>query len=218
MRMPRTVLVLLAAVLVNANAGDYDEALRIRCGRLVYAGSKSSVCFADSFLKTARKQTNLDVETKLKPVRLDSAQLFDHPFCVFSGEGDFKLNERERENLRRYLKYGGFILSSPGCSDSKFNTAIRKELKITFPDNKLKKIKMSHPIFSTVNKITKLVEKKGKTVYLEGLEINGRLALVYSKEGLNHVAKAEGCCCCGGNEIRNPDKVNVNILTYSVLY
>jgi hypothetical protein len=53
---------------------------------------------------------------------------------------------------------------------------------------------------------------------LEGLEINGRLVLVYSKEGLNDVSHAEGCCCCGGNEISKPALVNVNIFTYAVVY
>jgi hypothetical protein len=26
-----------------------------------------------------------------------------------------------------------------------------------------------------------------------------------------------GCCCCGGNEIRNSQKVNANILAYALL-
>ena len=39
---------------------------------------------------------------------------------------------------------------------------------------------------------------------LEGLEIDGRIVLIYSPEGLNDTANAGGgCCCCGGNEIRN---------------
>jgi hypothetical protein len=37
-------------------------------------------------------------------------------------------------------------------------------------------------------------------------------------EGLNDVAHAKGCCCCGGNELRNPARVNVNVFTYAVLY
>ena len=27
-----------------------------------------------------------------------------------------------------------------------------------------------------------------------------------------------GCCCCGGNEIQDPAKINVNVFTYAVLY
>jgi len=42
--------------------------------------------------------------------------------------------------------------------------------------------------------------------------------LVYSKEGLNDVQYAQGCCCCGGNEIQDPAKINVNVFTYAVVY
>ena len=77
---------------------------------------------------------------------------------------------------------------------------------------------MTHPIFSMVNPIARLTDEHGKQVMLEGLELNGRLVLVYSKEGLNDVSHAEGCCCGGGNEISNPALVNVNIFTYAVVY
>jgi hypothetical protein len=53
---------------------------------------------------------------------------------------------------------------------------------------------------------------------VEGLEINGRLAFVYSKDGLNDVANAKGCCCCGGNMIMEAVAVNVNVFTYALLY
>jgi len=99
-----------------------------------------------------------------------------------------------------------------------WDKAFRKELKLCFPDLTLAKIPANHAIFSTVHSIPRLTEKHGKAVYLEGLELNGRLVLVYSKEGLNDVANAKGCCCCGGNEIADPAKVNVNIFTYAVLY
>ena len=52
---------------------------------------------------------------------------------------------------------------------------------------------------------------------LEGLEINGRLVMVYSKEGLNDVANAKGCCCCGGNEIARRPRER-ELFTYAVLY
>jgi len=53
---------------------------------------------------------------------------------------------------------------------------------------------------------------------LLGLEINGKIVLVFSPHGLNDTAHTKGCCCCGGNEISNAIKVNVNILTYALMY
>lgn len=190
----------------------------LQCGNLIYAGNQSSVCFADRFLTDVAAQTNLRVNRKFCPVRLDSEALFDYPFCVMSGNEDFTLSDKERKQLRKYLTQGGFLLASPGCSDQQWDKSFRREIKLTFPEYALKPIPMSHPIFSLVNHITRLTEKNGRQVMLDGLEINGRLVLVYSKEGLNDVAHAKGCCCCGGNEIRDPARVNVNVFTYAVLY
>ena len=190
----------------------------LQCGNLIYAGNKSSVCFADRFLTDVADQTSLRVNKKFCPVRLDAEALFDYPFCVMSGNEDFALTQKERQQLRKYLTQGGFLLVSPGCSDEKWDKSFRQEIKVCFPEYPLQKIPMTHPIFSIVNPIPSLVEKHGNAVSLEGLEINGRLVLIYSKEGLNDVENAKGCCCCGGNEIKDPAKVNVNVFTYAVLY
>ena len=190
----------------------------LQCGNLIYADNQSSVCFADRFLSDVAKDTNLKVTKSFCMVKLSSGTVFDYPFCVMSGNETFALTPPERENLKKYLTHGGFILASPGCSDDVWDKAFRKELKLCFPDAPLAKIPPDHAIFSTVHAIPRLTEKHGKAVSLEGLELNGRLVLVYSKEGLNDVANAKGCCCCGGNEITDPAKVNVNIFTYAVLY
>lgn len=206
-----------AAPAPATNAGPADLTL-LQCGNLVYANNRSSVCFADRFLGEVARQTNLKVAKHFYYVKLGADELFNFPFCVMSGNETFSLAEKERDNLRRYLNNGGFLLASPGCSDAVWDKAFRTEIKVCFPDVPLKTIPMDHPIFSTVNRISRLTEKKGKEVTLEGLEINGRLVMVYSKEGLNDVANAKGCCCCGGNEVVNPVTVNVNVFTYAVLY
>ena len=190
----------------------------LQCGNLIYADNQSSVCFADRFLSDVARDTNLKVTKSFCMVKLSSAGVFDYPFCVMSGNESFILTAPERENLKKYLTHGGFILASPGCSDEVWDKAFRKELKLCFPELSLAKIPSNHAIFSTVHSIPRLTEKHGKAVSLEGLELNGRLVLVYSKEGLNDVSNAKGCCCCGGNEIADPAKVNVNIFTYAVLY
>ena len=102
---------------------------------------------------------------------------------------------------------------------SGWDAAFRNELKIVFPDVPLKRIPMTHQIFSTVYKIPRLsLMHGGTTTLVEGLEINGRLVLVYSREGLNDARNAKGCCCCGGDQINEGELVNVNLFTYALLY
>jgi len=195
-----------------------DELAILQVGNLVYGKQQSSVCFADTFLSMVTEMTNLDLGEKFIPVELGSPDLFDLPFCIFSGEGEFSLTEAERQNLRTYLQSGGFILASPSCSNPKWDKSFRNELKLCLPEEELEPIPMNHPIFSMVNQIDKIVDKKGKPVFLKGIHLNGRLVMVHSPEGLNDVKNAKGCCCCGGNEIKNPALINVNIFTYASVY
>jgi hypothetical protein len=208
----------LEEAVANAANSPSADLTKLQCGNLVYAGNKSSICFADKFLTDVAKATNLNVGKHFVPVKLEADHVFDFPFCVWSGEESFNLTKKERENLRKYLLNGGFILSSPGCSDPNWDTALRKEMKLVFPEHKLVKLPMSHPAFSTVNRIGRLTDKKGAQAYIEGMEVNGRLVMVYSKDGLNDVANAKGCCCCGGNMIMESVLVNVNVFTYALLY
>src|SRR5258707_1169685 len=96
-----------AEVVKAANAPTADLT-KLQCANLVYAGGKSSICFADKFLGDVATQTNLNVGKNFIPVRLDADNVFDFPFCVWSGEDDFALTKKERDNLRKYLLNGGF--------------------------------------------------------------------------------------------------------------
>ena len=73
-------------------------------------------------------------QPKFCPVRLDAEALFDYPFCVMSGNENFSLTQKEREQLRKYLTQGGFLLVSPGCSDEKWDKSFRQEIKVCFPE------------------------------------------------------------------------------------
>jgi hypothetical protein len=112
-------------------------------------------------------------------------------FCVWSGEDTFLLTTKDRDNLRRYL-LGGGSFSEPRLLGCELGCGARKELKLAFPEHQLVKIPMSHPIFSTVKQISRLTDKHGASP-TEGLEINGRLVMIYSKDGLNDVENAKGC-------------------------
>jgi len=192
----------------------------ITCGNLVYSmDEKTAVCFADYFLGEAARLTNLNIEPKFLKLKLGDEELFTTPFCVFTGTGDFKLGEKERANLRAYLQRGGFIVASPGCSDASWVAAFRREIEGTLPDAPLKTIPMTHPIFDMVHQVPQLhLEKKKGTTMLQGIEIDGRLALVFSPEGLNDTDHTKGCCCCGGNEIAESMLMNINLLVYALVY
>ena len=189
-----------------------------KCANLIYAGSKSSVCFSDKFLTTVEKETNIVADKKFTPVKLASKELFDYPFAIMTGEGTFALPEQERKNLKSFLTRGGFLLVSAGCSSVEWDQSFRREIKQMFPDTPLKKIAMAHPLFRTVFEIKTIQLKHGGTTLLEGVELDGKIVLIYTSEGLNDTPNVKGCCCCGGNEIKNCQEINVNIFSYALTH
>ena len=203
----------------GAGAGSSDGRDDIvKCANLIYAGSKSSVCFSDKFLATVEKETNIAADRKFTPVKISGAELFDYPFAIMTGEGAFNLLEQERKNLKSYLSRGGFLLASAGCSSADWDRSFRREFKQVFPDKKLKKISLDHALFKTIYDIKTIRLKNGGTTQLEGLEMEGRIVLIYSAEGLNDTPNVKGCCCCGGNEIRNCHEINANVFAYCLTH
>lgn len=216
--MKTIVLTLFIATLVAKAEAPFNwNSEVIHCGNLVYGENKTAICFAEKFLSEAATETGLRIAPKFQKTFLAKDEVFNTPFCIFTGQGNFVLSDIERANLRRYLENGGFVLASPGCSNQDWNRAFAREIRLALPAYALKEIPMSHEIFSTVNKITTLTVK-GRTTSLQGVSINGRLAMVYSPEGLNDASNAQGCCCCGGAEISQSRQINVNAIAYSLLH
>jgi hypothetical protein len=191
----------------------------VECGNLIYAGTRTSKCFSDEFLTTVQQKTSIATERRFKAVKLADDELFKIPFVIMTGEADFNLPTKERENLKKYLQNGGFLLASASCSNEAWSKSFEREIKSLFGNDCLKDIPLNHEIFRTIFTIKDLkLSHAGPETLLKGLTHNGKIVVVYSKEGLNDSSHAEGCCCCGGNEIQNALEINANILAYALLH
>lgn len=207
------VLTVLAALSISAKEGA------VECGNLIYAGTKTSKCFSDEFLSTVQQKTSISTERRFKTIKLASNELYKIPFAIMTGEGDFTLSKTEREHLKKYLENGGFLVSSPSCSNAAWAAAFEREIKRLFGNNSLKDIPMDHEIFRTVFPIKDLkLAKSSGEARLRGIFHNEKIVVVFSSDGLNDSSNAEGCCCCGGNEIQNAMEMNANILAYALLH
>lgn len=203
------VLVLAAAFTVSlAKEG------MVSCANLIYGGVKTAHCFSDEFLRLVETKTTIRTTRQFSQVRLLSDELYEYPFAIMTGQEQFALTGPEVERLRDYLTNGGFLLASSGCSESAWDQSFRTEIRRVFPDKMLTRLPFTHPLFHTVFDINALETKHSGTAFLEAIVLDERIVVVYSKEGLNDTAHKEGCCCCGGDEIRNSLQVNTNILAY----
>lgn len=219
---------LLALSLAQATAQEGSESPRaandqdseVVVGRLTYDNGKTAVCFADQFLATYARETGQNVRRKYAQVALDSPDLFEHPFVVLSGQEAFTLSDNEKQNLKKYLDRGGFLLASAGCSNAAWARSFEAVITELYGKDALTKLDTDHPLFHTVYDIDQIdVRRPGGRHPVYGMVIDERVRLVYSPLGLNDTGNAGGeCCCCGGSEIKNARLINVNTLAYALTH
>ena len=131
----------------------------------------------------------------VRAIRLDSDELFvgakesggPPPFIFLTGTRDFKLSEKEVENLQRYVRLGGAIWgdsSVPG-RHSRFDIAFRREMRRVIPDvdKDWEVIPASHPIYAGAYFPEVRDVPSGLNFYKEpvyALKIFGEIAVLYT--------------------------------------
>lgn len=131
--------------------------------------------------------SNKEIGTKLAPkpatVEPGSSDIFSYPFCHMTGHGNVVFDKSERQNLRQYLKGGGFLHIDDNYGMEPY---IREEIKKLFPDHELKELPANHPIFSShfdfEDGLPKIHEHDGKPPQAFGITIKGRLVLLFTYE------------------------------------
>jgi hypothetical protein len=130
---------------------------------------------------------NENIETALdaKPATVtpNSREIFQYPFVHMTGHGNVFFSDEDVENLRNYLKSGGFLHIDDNYGMDKY---VRKEIKKLFPETELVELPKSHPIFSSAfdfpDGIPKIHEHDGNRPVAFGIFFEGRLVLLYTYE------------------------------------
>ncbi len=143
-----------------------------------------------NLLKNIMANTSVGLRFSRKRITADAPGLFSYPFLYITGHYDFHLSETAVKNLRRHLLAGGFLLADSCCGRLAFHVAFKREMARVFPDRKLKPLDPEHPVFHALYEVSspELTPRArasrrfgGLTVpYLEGIEINGTLRVLYS--------------------------------------
>ncbi len=133
------------------------------------------------------KRTSVEARIDIVTLRADDANLFDYPFLYMSGDQEYPpLGEKEINNLRLYLEFGGTLLIDDclGKSDFGFDKSIRREIKRLFPNKSLEKLPKNHTVFKSFYLLNQAYGRLMEKPYLEGITIDNRLAIIYSQNDL----------------------------------
>ena len=101
------------AYLAKYHGGDWDSTVRVNADGKIAKGSLPNLLYI--IRKWSRDR--IDAEPDAVPLDLASDAMFTGkpPFIFFTGHQDFKLTDKEVENLQKYLQLGGASGATARC-------------------------------------------------------------------------------------------------------
>ena len=105
---------------------------------------------AATVLNSIVEYTNVPVYPEEIVITADSEELLSFPFLFMTGHKLVRFNDRERQNLARFVDRGGFLFSDDCNHDvaGLYATSFEEEMRRTFPGPAtLNKLPNSHPIY-----------------------------------------------------------------------
>lgn len=177
----RSIFIFCLNVLANAAFGQsYQIAVMKYKGGGDYYANPTSLPNLVSFVN---RELKMNVAKETPYVEVGSNELFNYPFVHMTGHGNVVFSSADVENLRLYLRSGGFLHISDNYGLDKF---IRKEMKKVFPDAEFLEIPFGHPIYHQKYEfnsgLPKIHEHDNKAPQGLGIFIENRLVVFYDFE------------------------------------
>ncbi|MEI6339723.1 MAG: DUF4159 domain-containing protein, partial [Verrucomicrobiota bacterium] len=165
--------------------GNWNSTVRVVQNK-IETGSLPNLLYLMSFWSKDKIKTNYK---NVQAIKLDSDEIFSikPPFIFLTGTRDFKLTDKEVENLQKYVRLGGCIWgdsSLPGLR-SRFDIAFRREMKRVIPDvdKEFEPLPVNHPIFTQTYFSDVKEVPPGLNFYRDpvlALKIYGEIAILYT--------------------------------------
>jgi len=147
-----------------------------------------------NLLNSLIEYTTVTVEPEERVVGLGEVEALSAPFAYLAGHRLVRFSAAERHNLERLVSNGGFVFVDD-CNhdiDGLFATSFEAEVAAVFGAGALRKLARNHPLYDSFFRFPEgppatAFELNGwgddlVHDYLKGIEVDGRLALLYSNK------------------------------------
>lgn len=147
-----------------------------------------------NILNSLIEYTTIPVALQEKVLDLSSNDLFQSAFCYLSGHKLVQFDAQEAAHFKKYVQNGGFVFVDD-CNhdiDGLFAKSFEAQMSLLFGTQALKKISNKHQIYSSFFTFEKGPPTTSFELngwgddlvhdYLRAIEINGRIAVLYSNK------------------------------------
>ena len=209
----------------------------IRIAKLQHAGGCNDApgALVNLLRSAARGELKLRMSTAEFPLAISDQRLLRFHMAFMHGRHDFRLTPKERLVLQQFLENGGTLLADSICASRPFRTAFRREIGGMFGDHPLQRIPPTHPMFTEacggydirqVQLRDPVQQQAGEALHaprvrkvapeLEGIELAGRMAVIFSPYDLSCALEQHESFQCRGYTGKDAARIGLNVLVYSL--
>lgn len=182
-----------------------------------------------------RTVDGLTASTRARHLPATDPSLFRYPVVFMHGRNRFEFSEPELRQLRKYLDRGGLLFADAICGARPFDLSFRRTMAQLYPDAKLERIPVEHELFrlelghdirkvkrrvvpgnSRPDATLQTVIREGEP-YLEGLRIDDRYVVIYSRYDLSCALQRQSSVACAGYLAKDAVRIAVNVILYAML-
>jgi hypothetical protein len=184
----RRTLLALPLLLAARRALGFGEQARMTFAQIRHAGRWDPR--PDGLARLAweiAKRTSIETSPAVKALGLADPDLFRYPFAVLSSDQGFPSPaDNEIAELRRYLSYGGFLFvdDSSATRGGAFEQSARQLVARIVAGAQLSRVPREHVVYKSFYLLDGPSGRTASSPDLEGLEMGGRLAVLYSGNDL----------------------------------
>ncbi len=186
-----------------------------------------------NLLMALNETVGLAASPKPRDLTAADPNLFQYPLLYLHGRTRFSMSAEERKQLAEHLTRGGVLFADSCCGSTPFDRSFREVMTLLFPEHPLTPIPVTHEIFSedvghdvrrvrrrslesTDPKAPIAVSVREVEPLLEGIEIDGRLVVIYSKYDISCALERQATLSCEGYIPEDAVKLATNIVLYAM--
>ncbi|WZO99871.1 DUF4159 domain-containing protein [Isosphaeraceae bacterium EP7] len=199
----------------------------LRIAKLRHAGDWNVAPLAIPNLTSALRNPPLNFDVVINHYELlpGDPNLINYPLIYIHGRAGMSFSDEHLEALRRHVEPGGgTFFADAACGSTSFDASFRKLVKQLFPDNALEPIPKGDDIYTkkvgfdlSDSQYSKAAGGGKDTPELEGVKVNGRWAVIYSKYDIGCALERHSSMDCKGYNYESALKIAANIVIYSTL-
>lgn len=188
----------------------------------------------NNLLQGLNEAVGVSASPQRKTIPITLSELRRFPVVYMHGRYRFRLADQERDSLRDHLSRGAVLFADACCGSPRFDEGFRDLMKQMYPDNELEQIPVDHEIFQDavgfqIDKVNlrqlvpsaqdAALRKSVKAVppFLEGIKIDGRYAVIYSRYDISCALENQASLACNGYEEEDAMKIAINVMLYASL-